>query len=298
MRRRLSPASPIRAFTLIELLIVLAIIGALAALSVPAFKGFGQGNALAAAERQMADDIGLARQYAIKNRALVYLVFAVPPTLGANGFLTAAQNLQNHAAALNASATLNALPELKDRALRAFTNAAAGQFTSYAIYTEQAVGEQPGVRRPRYLTDWRELPDGIVFPPNMAFTIPEGRLAEFPNGLNAALPTGFFPFPIAPRLGDPVDAIPRFALPFIAFDATGRLHNFGGIPTNQFLTLGFGSVFIPRLPSANPNSKVPGPPDFSRPVDYVQTPVNNGTNSIFRIAALTGRSKLFKPETK
>jgi len=33
-------------------------------------------------------------------------------------------------------------------------------------------------------------------------------------------------------------------------------------------------------------------------VDYVQTPFNNGTNSIFRIAALTGRSKLFKPETK
>jgi len=298
MRRRLSPASAIRAFTLIELLIVLAIIGALAALSMPAFKGFGQGNALAAAERQMADDIGLARQYAIKNRALVYLVFAVPQTPGDNGFVTAAENLRAHAQALESSATLNAIPELKDRALRAFTNIVSGLFTSYAIYTEQSLGDQPGMRRPRFLTDWRELPDGIVFPTNMTFTIPEGRLPEFPNGLTASLPTGSVPFPIAPRLGDPVDAIPRFTLPVIAFDSTGRLFNFGAIPTNHYLTLGFGSVFVPRLPSPNPDSKVPGPPDFSRPVDYVQTPFNNGTNSIFRIAALTGRSKLFKPETK
>lgn len=298
MRRRTSTASTIRAFTLIELLIVLAIIGALAALSVPAFKGFGQGNALAAAERQMADDIGLARQYAIKNRALVYLVFAVPQTIGDNGFQTAADNLRAHANALNSSATLNGLPELKDRALRAFTNTVAGLYTSYAIYTEHSVGEQPGVRRPRYLTDWRELPDGIVFPTNMVCVIPAGRVSEFPNGLISQLPTGLFPFPIAPRLGDPVDAIPRFALPCVAFDSTGRLYNFEAIPTNQFLTLGFGSVFVPRLPTADPNSKIPGGPDFSRPLDYVQTPVNNGTNSIFRIAALTGRSKLFKPETK
>lgn len=301
MRRR-SHTSAVRAFTLIELLIVLAIIGALAALSVPAFKGFGQGNALAAAERQMADDIGLARQYAIKNRALVYLVFAVPPTVGDNGFQTASDNLRAHATVLNSSATLNGLPELKARALRGFTNAVAGLFTSYAIYTEHTVGEQPGVRRPRYLTDWRELPDGIVFPPNMAVAIPQERLKEFPLGGNPSLPVGLFPFPIAPRLGDPVDAIPRFALPYIAFDSTGRLYS-EGIPTNQFLTLGFGSVFIPKVHQSTTNGSTgevtsTSAPDFSRPFDYVQTPLNNGTNSIFRIAALTGRSKLFKPETK
>lgn len=298
MAHRPSSARRRSAFTLIELLIVLAIIGALASLSMPAFKGFGQGNALAAAERQMADDIGLARQYAIKNRSVVYLVFAVPATLGDNGFDTASQALQAHAAQLQNSPALTVLPELKVRALRGFSNIVSGMFTSYAIYTEHAVGEQPGNRRPRYLTDWRELPDGIVFPTNMTFFIPPQRISEYPLGQSVGLPLGQFPFPVAPRLGEPVDAVPTFSLPYLAFDPTGRLLSEDGIPRDQFLALGFGSVLVPRLPPAVAGSKVPGAPDFSRPLDYIETPRFNHTNSIFRIAALTGRSKLFKPQTK
>jgi prepilin-type N-terminal cleavage/methylation domain-containing protein len=298
MAHRPSTSNRRSAFTLIELLIVLAIIGALASLSMPAFKGFGQGNALAAAERQMADDIGLARQYAIKNRSVVYLVFAVPATVGANGFDTAAQNLQAHAAQLQNSPALAALPELQVRALRGFSNIVSGMFSSYAIYTEHAVGEQPGTVRRRYLTDWRELPDGIVFPLNMEFGIPPQRLPEFPSGEIKGLDFKAFPFPVAPRLGEPVDVVPSFPLPYLAFDATGRLHTDSGVPQDQYLALGFGSVLVPRLPPAFVGSKVPGAPDFSRPLDYIETPRLNHTNSIFRIAALTGRSKLFKPQTK
>ncbi len=298
MAHRPSTSNRRSAFTLIELLIVLAIIGALASLSMPAFKGFGQGNALAAAERQMADDIGLARQYAIKNRSVVYLVFAVPATVGPNGFDAAAQALQAHAAQLQTFPALTALPELQTRALRGFSNIVSGMFTSYAIYTEHAVGEQPGNRRPRYLTDWRELPDGIVFPTNMTFFIPPQRIPEYPLGQLVSLPRGQFPFPVAPRLGEAVDAVPTFTLPYLAFDPTGRLEADDGIPRDQFLALGFGSVLVPRLPPAVAGSKIPGSPDFSRPLDYIETPRFNHTNSIFRIAALTGRSKLFKPQTK
>lgn len=293
---RPSRRSGVAAFTLLELLIVLGIIGALAAISMPAFKGFGQGNALAAAERQIADDLGLARQYAIKNRSTVYMVFAVPATEGRQPFESAAQNWTQFYQDLDNASGLRNVPELKDRALRGFTNIFGGLFSSYALFTEYSVGEQPGIRRPRYLTDWRSLPDGIVFPTNMAFTIPKQRLPEYPNGLQVELPTQYFPFPIAPRLGDPANAMPTFPLPYIAFDATGRLFAKSGTPTNQFLTIGFGSVLIPRNRASN--TKSPGPFAINRPVDYVETPKNNYTNSIFRVAALTGRSKLFKPETK
>lgn len=296
-------------FTLLELLVVLGIIGALAAISMPMVRGFGQGNALAAAERQVADDIALARQYAIKNRSVVYLVFAVPKTpIGApNPFQSAATDLTAHLNELKAAGTtLAGFPELQNRALRAFTNIFGGMFTSYALFTEQSVGEQPGVRRPRYLLDWRELPEGIVFPTNMNFYIPPGRVPEFPQGQRVELPRRQFPFPIAPRLGDPENAVPKFpvqippnstgGLPYLAFDPTGRLVTPGATPQDQYLAIGFGSVLVPRLP--NPGKKGPGTPDPARPLDYVETPRENYTNSIFRIAALTGRSKLFKPETK
>ncbi len=299
-----------KAFTLLELLLVLGIIGAIAAISMPAFKGFGQGNALAAAERQLADDIGLARQYAIKNRSVVYMVFAVPQTMPPQSFETAATRMAEFHEELQRSSSLRSLPELRARALRGFTNVATGLFSSYALYTETSLGDQPGQVRPRYLTDWRSLPDGIVFPQDMSFLIPPGRLPEFPV---AAYPNGYVvptlaakavPFPVAPRLGDPVGSVPRFPLPCLAFDATGRIVEFdtrtglpsSAVPAEKYLALGFGSVLLPRQP--NGNSKQPGPIDFSRPVDYLETPRFNHTNSIFRIAALTGRSKLFKPQTK
>src|SRR4249920_3013386 len=66
------------AFTLLELLVVLAIIGILTAVALPSMKGLQKSNVMTAASQQLVDDIGLARQYAIKERTTVHLLF-VPP---------------------------------------------------------------------------------------------------------------------------------------------------------------------------------------------------------------------------
>lgn len=303
-----------RAFTLIELLVVLAIIGALAALSVPAFKGFGQSNKVAAAERQMLDDLALARQYAIKNRATVYLVFAVPPYQRTKdrfaGLDEAAGNFRLLYNELQNNATLRTYPETHERALRGLNNFFSGLFTSYALYTEQSVGEQPGIRRPRYLTEWKSLPDGMIFTTNMIITIPGGRLPEFANNTVIDLPTRAFPLPLAPRLGEPTDlipALPAFALPFLAFDPTGKLAladpvtrqpSPAGTLQDRYLAFGLGSIQVPRSPHPTATARVPGPPDFNRPLDYEETPLGNYTNSIIRVSALTGRAKLYKPRNE
>src|SRR5882757_4378658 len=63
------------AFTLIELLTVIAIVGILAALLAPVLKNFSKPDVTVAATRQMLDDVGRARQLAITERSTVYMIF-------------------------------------------------------------------------------------------------------------------------------------------------------------------------------------------------------------------------------
>ena len=68
------------AFTLLELLTVIAIIGILAAIMGPSLSNF-KPNAVAAATEQMLTEVGQARQLAMSKHQTVYMVF-VPPGLG------------------------------------------------------------------------------------------------------------------------------------------------------------------------------------------------------------------------
>src|SRR5437762_10802648 len=63
------------AFTIIELLVVMGIIALLTTIGLPALKGFGKGTGMAGAQRQMLQDLGLARLSAINGRTTGYVVF-------------------------------------------------------------------------------------------------------------------------------------------------------------------------------------------------------------------------------
>ncbi len=146
------------AFTLIELLVVMAIIGLLATIGLPALKGFGKGTGMAGAQRQLLDDLAFARLRAISGRTTIYMVF-VPPGIMA------------HFADLN---QLTITSANRDRWSRQLTNLITGQYTAYALLTKRTVGDQPGQENPRYISEWKRLPQGTLYRLQLPRTIAPG----------------------------------------------------------------------------------------------------------------------------
>jgi len=174
-----------QAFTLLELLTVITIIGIMAALSAPILRGLGSGDKVTVGGRQLLDDLSLARAKAIATRSTVYMIFV--PT-----------NLHN----------INLSPYTSIDDLRTITNNLIGKtFTGYALYAEHSVGDQPGVTTPRYLSEWKELPAGI-------FVIGD----EFDT--NSPLCSFAFRSVHFPTAESPV---PNIQFPYIAFNSYGQL---------------------------------------------------------------------------
>ena len=251
------------AFTLIEMLVVLAILGLLAALLVPALKNFGHADAMTAATRQMLDDVGRTRQLAISQHTTVYMVF-VPANFWNNG-LSAAEKM-----------------------LPATTNLCDKQLTGYTFVSLRTVGDQPGQGKPHYIAPWQNLPDGtfiaqqkFIPPTDPPFNIANYTIYGFAE-------TDIIPFPTETNSTPPIN------LPYIAFNYLGQLTTNGvdAVTSHEYIPLARGSV----SPAIDPATKAYqlGQPDIS------EVPPDNSvsTYNIIDIEPLTGRTTLQQPRVK
>lgn len=263
------------AFTLIEMLVVIAIIGIVAAISVPAIKNISKADASAAGTRQLLDDIARARQLAISHRTTVYMVF-IPPNFW---------NDPNFAAL---SATFTA----RDR--QALTNIYDKQLVGYNFVTLRNVGDQPGQNRARYLGEWQALPEGIYINPDIKFY--QGRfplLSSFElinpqNGSPVRRVQGFdftrdIPFPTADTLPAPGPQGPYIALPCLTFNYQGQLVS---NESEEVIALTRGRVAFSRNPITKAARQ--GLPDLR------EDPPGNSTNAynLIVVDKLTGRASI------
>ena len=249
-------------FTLIELIVVISIIAALVVVGLPAIKGITQSHTVSSASQQLMDDLGLARQYAMNNRSVVHVLFL--PSDITNWTYTASIDLARRLM--------------------------AGVYTTYAIYAERTVGDQPGQPHPRYLTKWKALPDGVFIPPReMAWMrFKDWDAQNNPLGRPLLWDTGAdFPFPTL------ANQTPRRKLPHIAFGPHGGLLIENSIGQRQpsrdeVIELARGSVLAVRDES---NGSL-------LYFDARESPPNNSIDNYnrIRIDGLTGRCSLERPE--
>lgn len=270
------------AFTLLELLVVISIMGIIAALAVPAVKNWGKSNVQASASRQFLDDVGRARQLAISQHTTVYMIFVRSNFWDAPGI---------------GNTWWNAV-QLQPQQLPVATNLCNMQLMGYTFVSLRSVGDQPGQGKCRYLAPWQRLPDG-TFIAQQKFS-QSSQLPYYIYGLNNAVypiygfnVTNNIPFPTQESPSASSINAQTFKLPFIAFNYLGQL-TFDGqnlASRDEYIPLAQGSV----IPAYNPNTKTPIIDGTSFP-SISENPPGNSTNAtmfnIVHIDRLTGRPTL------
>ena len=274
------------AFTLIELLTVIAIIGILAALLAPALRGVLKPNATVAATRQMLDDVARARQLAISQRSTVYMVF-VPTSFWTDPTGNTWTKLP---------------PEIQSSTI--VTQMYAAQWNGYKIVSLRDVGDQPGRA---FAKDWipiRTLPQGAFIAP-FKFTNSPAYVNNDPPAYATNRPdlpiyvfqtTNNIPFPTSDVQTDSgfmanlrSGTYHYVTVPYIAFNYLGQLTTGDGsvLPYDENIPLSYGSI----APSVDPVSKSPvqGNPTV------IEAPTGSSTNTtynVIHIDRVTGRARL------
>lgn len=251
-----SERSRCRAFTLIEMLVVLIIIVLLASLALPHMRGNQESVAINAACRQLVDDFSFARQRAMSIRGTVAVVFISPDLLDSGKFDVT-------------SSSYNAKEVAVIKRLQ------GGVYTHYALFQYRAVGEQPGsFQSARYITDWKSLPDKTFINPASFSAGVFFRGDPFTGAANK------FPFPFS-------TSVKTDQLPYIAFDGEGRCIAVTRDETGSGRTVrdidfavARGSILSSRLPDGQVGT-----------FDAQQIPPDNATNNRIHIDFLTGRAQ-------
>jgi len=117
-----------------------------------------------------------------------------------------------------------------------------------ALYADRSIGDQPGRSSPRYLTQWRTLPEGVFFSTN--------KFDSTKNSLNTSIYSrgfrfgGDFPFRRFCTNATPAKA-PLF---YLSFNYQGQLTD-GLLPANpvsdEIIPLARGSVLYARDAAGN-----------------------------------------------
>jgi len=280
------------AFTLIELLTVIAIIGILAALLAPVLRNFARPDVAVAASRQLLDDVARARQLAISERSTVYMAF-VPPGFWNDPMKT--------------GITPNgwtSLP-LPFRSSTIVTQMYGAQLNGYFIVSLRGIGDQPGRNYPKDLVRVKTLPAGSFIAPFKYTNAPVfgAPISTVPYPTNrqdlliySFLRTNTIPFPSCDiqtnstfMSGYNFGNLRFVTLPYIAFNYLGQLTAGDGsvLPYDENIPLDYGS--IAEFRDLTNKAFAQGLPSV------IESPEGNSTNvsyNIIHIDRLTGRARL------
>jgi type II secretory pathway pseudopilin PulG len=217
-----------RGFTLVEMVVVVAIVIALMAIMLPALKGL-RGSKQSFATTQFIGDLSTARLMAMNRNSKVYVVF-MPLWTNSVKMADEADTARN--ADLNLNIT-NSVPIARDEYFKNEGNPyLGGQLISYAFYADSDPSDSLGSPSKRWLSDWKQLPEGAYFPSAMLDMLREDNNITFPHFYND-------------------DASSRkdleLELPYIGFDEQGRVFGIDPDPAGDaVIRLVEGGVLPPE----------------------------------------------------